>query len=215
MNYNIILFDLDGTLTDPKIGITKSIQYALAKFDIDVKDLNKLEPFIGPPLHESFMEYYSFDKIRAKEAVAYYREYFSEKGLYENKVYDGMIHLLEELTKQNKQLYVATSKPTFFAEKVLEHFDIKKYFQFTGGSNLDGTRSDKTEIIQYLIEKENLNISDIVMIGDRKYDLIGAQKNEIASIGVGYGYGSKQELLDNNPTYYVETIKELLDVLVR
>ncbi|NBI29704.1 HAD family hydrolase [Chengkuizengella marina] len=214
MKFNTILFDLDGTLTDPKIGITKSIQYALAKFDIDVKDLNKLESFIGPPLHQSFMEFYSFNETKAKEAVVYYREYFAEKGLYENELYDGIVQLLLELTKQNKQLYVATSKPTFFADKVLQHFDIKKYFQFTSGSNLDGTRSDKAEVIQYLIENKGLDLNDIVMIGDRKYDLIGAQNNGVASIAVGYGYGSKQELLEKNPTYYVETVKELQDVLI-
>ncbi|MDP5272836.1 HAD family hydrolase [Chengkuizengella axinellae] len=213
MEFNTILFDLDGTLTDPKIGITKSIQYALAKFDIEVKDLDELEPFIGPPLNQSFKEFYSFDEVQTKEAVSFYREYFSEKGLYENQLYDGIVDLLEELTKQNKQLYVATSKPTFFAEKILEHFEMKKYFHYIGGSNLDGTRQDKAEVIQHVIEQENLDIDDIVMIGDRKHDLIGAEKNGVASIGVGYGYGSKQELTDCKPTYYVETVKELLEVL--
>jgi phosphoglycolate phosphatase len=211
MNYSTILFDLDGTLTDPKMGITKSVQYALAKYNILEEDLDKLEPFIGPPLVNSFMDIYSFSESEAMIAVGYYREYFSTNGMYENKLYEGIVELLEELVSQDRVLMVATSKPTVFAEKILNYFNISKYFDFVCGSNLDGTMTDKTEIIKYIIDEKNLEKSRTIMIGDRKHDIIGAHNNEIASIGVGYGYGSAKEMEDIKPIYYIKVVKELLE----
>jgi len=212
MKYTNILFDLDGTLTDPKQGITKSVQYALAKFNIFEENLDKLEPFIGPPLADSFMEIYAFSESDAKTAIAYYREYFQDKGIFDNKLYPGMKELLEMLTNQQRILMVATSKPTVFAERILKYFEIDKYFQFICGSNLDGTRIDKSEIIKHILDKENLVIDDTLMIGDRKHDIIGAHKNGMASIGVGYGYGSEQELIEIKPTFYVKTVQELSEI---
>lgn len=207
--YSAILFDLDGTLTDPKAGITKSIQYAPCKLDIEESDLDKLEPFIGPPLAESFMEHYGFSEAKAGKAVEYYREYFSERGMYENELYEGMPELLEMLASQNRRMIVATSKPTYFAEKILAHFAIDSYFEYVCGSHLDGTRTDKAEIIGHVLAEKSLEKSGAVMIGDRKFDLIGAHKNGMDSIAAGYGYGTRVELEAVNPTYMVSSVLEL------
>jgi phosphoglycolate phosphatase len=149
--YKFILFDLDGTLTDPKVGITKSVQYALSKYDIKVEKLENLEVFIGPPLGESFKEFYSFTDDEARQAIEYYREYFGEKGIFENEVYPQIPILLKELKKKDKVLIVATSKPTVFAKRILEHFNLGNYFDLVAGSNLDGTRTSKAEVIQYIL----------------------------------------------------------------
>jgi phosphoglycolate phosphatase len=212
MKYTHILFDLDGTLTDPKQGITKSVQYALSKFNIIEDNLDKLEPFIGPPLAHSFMEMYAFSESEAKTAIAYYREYFQDKGIFDNKLYAGMKELLELLTIQQRVLMVATSKPTVFAERILSYFNIESYFQYTCGSHLDGTRIDKTEIIKHILDEKNLTIDSTLMIGDRKHDIIGAHNNGMASIGVGYGYGSEAELSGIKPTFYVKTVEELIEI---
>jgi len=206
-----ILFDLDGTLTDPKLGITQAVQYALFRYDIVESDLDKLEPFIGPPLAGSFAEHYGFSELDCKKAVEYYREYFSDRGLYENEVYAGIPELLQSLINQRMTLIVATSKPTVFAEIIIQHFEMTPYFTHIYGSNLDGTRSDKGEIIRAIIEENNLDKSQTVMIGDRKHDIIGAHKNDIASIAVEYGYGSHEELIESKPTYMISTVEGLMD----
>lgn len=208
-----ILFDLDGTLTDPKIGITKSVQYALERFGIHVDDLDLLEPFIGPPLMEGFSSIYQFEEEQCKQAISYYREYFSEQGIYENTVYPGIIELLQQLKKEDHQLFVATSKPTVFAEIIIKHFEMSSYFDFIGGSNLDGTRSSKGDVIRYVMDQHGLKQEQSVMIGDRKHDIIGAHQNQIPSIAVEYGYGSREELLGSQPTVICGTVKELGDCL--
>ncbi len=202
--------DLDGTITDPAIGITKSVQYALEHFDIIVNELSLLYPFIGPPLKKSFIEYYHLTDKQADCAITKYREYFSEKGIYENEVYDKMELFLETSRKQDKELIVATSKPTLFAEKILRHFHIRDYFTAVYGSNLDGTRSDKNEVIQYaLSSQEIINKDEAIMIGDRKHDIEGASKNKINSIGVLYGYGSREELTKAGADELAENISQL------
>jgi len=209
-----ILFDLDGTLTDPKIGITKSVQHALFSFGIHVENLDELTCFIGPPLGESFMRYYGFDKEKAAEAVKKYREYFSVTGIYENAIYPGVPALLESLKKQGKELILATSKPTVFAKKILEHFDIAHYFRFAAGSELDGTRVKKAEVIAYALE--NCGISDTaacVMVGDREHDIIGAREVGMQSVGVLYGYGDREELQKAGANRIVATVAELATVL--
>lgn len=214
MSYKYILFDLDGTLTDPKEGITKSVQYALKKFDIIVEDLDTLEKFIGPPLTTSLMEFYGFSEEKAVKGVQDYREYFKERGIFENKVYENIEDLLSKLKALGLVLIVATSKPTVFSEQIIEHFNLDKYFNEVVGSNLDGTRSKKGEVIKYIIDKYKIsNLSEAVMIGDRKYDIIGAQENNIASIGVTYGYGSEEELKAAGATYIVNDIDELFKKL--
>jgi len=213
MRYKNILFDLDGTLTDPYLGITNSIKYSLKKFNISENDENILKSFIGPPLEKSFMKFYQFDSNKSKLAVEYYREYYSEKGIYENKLYPDIDILLDKISKNNKNVILATSKPTIFATEVLKHFDIEKYFNDIVGSNLDGTLVEKDEIIKYIIEKNNLNEKETIMLGDRKYDIIGAHKNNIHSIAVMYGYGSKDELEEIKPTYFCKNVMDILEII--
>ncbi|WP_069998921.1 HAD family hydrolase [Cellulosilyticum sp. I15G10I2] len=213
--YQYILFDLDGTLTDPKLGITKSVQYALRHFSIDVTNLDSLTPFIGPPLKDSFMDYYHFDEQNALEAIEKYREYFKETGIFENNLYSGMSSLLHKLVESGKTLLVATSKPTVFAERILEHFNISQYFVFISGSELDGTRSNKNEVIKYALEQNNISdLNNVVMVGDRRYDVLGAKEVGIDSIGVLYGYGDYEELTSAGATYLASNIKELTEILL-
>lgn len=208
--YDVVIFDSDGTLTDPKIGITKSVQYALSKFNILGNNLNNLEPFIGPPLLESFRKYYSFEESKARQAVNFYREYFFEFGMYENVVYPGIPDLLMQLKSNMKKLIVATSRPTSFAEKFLKHFNLHDYFTLIVGSNLDGTRSSKTEIIQHILSKlQGSQKHNVIMVGDREHDVIGARNNGIHSIAVTYGYGSIEELQNANPTYFANSVEDL------
>lgn len=207
--YEMVMFDLDGTLTDPKIGITKSVQYALSKFNILEDNLDNLDPFIGPPLLESFQRYYSFEESKARQAIEFYRKYFVKFGVYENVIYAGIPELLMQLYSR-KELIVATSKPTLFAERILKHFEIHKYFTLIVGSNLDGTRSLKAEIIKYtLSERQDVPAQNSIMIGDREHDIIGAQENGIHSIAVTYGYGSVEELQKANPTYWANSVGDL------
>ncbi|MDA8227536.1 MAG: HAD family hydrolase [Desulfitobacterium hafniense] len=208
--YDVILFDLDGTLTNPFMGITKSVQYALKHFGIEENNLESLKKFIGPPLKESFQEYYHFDDIMATKAIEKYREYFSVTGIFENLVYFGIPELLEELDKWGKKLVVATSKPTVFAEKILMHFGLDNFICFTVGSNLDGSRVKKGEVISYALNYGGFRSNmKIVMVGDRKHDIIGAKENGIDSIGVLYGFGSRSELEFQGPTGIAEDVKSL------
>ncbi|GFM49767.1 5'-nucleotidase [Pseudomonas cichorii] len=209
MHYQNILFDLDGTLTDPRLGITRSIQFALAKLGIDEPDITRLEHFIGPPLLQAFMQFYDMDEARAWEAVGFYRERFKVTGLYENQVFDGVPELLEALAGQGRTLYIATSKPWVFAHEIARHFDFAKYFKVIYGSELDGTRTDKVELIAHLLEQEGLDPSQTLMIGDRKHDLIGGLRNGLDVAAVGYGFGSHEELTAQTPTYHFATMAEM------
>jgi len=212
---NTVLFDLDGTLTDPKMGITRSVQYSLAKYGIHIENLDELEPFIGPPLKESFMKYFSFSESDALQAIDYYREYFSATGLYENEVYPGIPGLLETLQAKGLILAVATSKPTVFAEKILAHFKLDRYFAEIAGSNLDNTRTDKKEVIEYALSRLNRINTEAVMIGDRKHDIMGAQACGVQSIGVLYGYGDRSEIELAKPHDIAENVTDLDGVLNR
>ena len=213
--YKILLFDLDGTLSDPKEGITKSVQYALYKFNVNEPNLDKLECFIGPPLQVSFSEYYRFSEEKTKLAIELYRERFKEKGMFENVLYPNISPLLNSLKEKGYTLVIATSKPTIFAEEILKYFEIHHYFECIVGSNLDGTRSSKTEIIQYILNKyKNYKHSDFVIIGDRKHDIIGANNSGIDSVGVTYGYGSLEELQSSKPTYIAESVEQLREILM-
>ncbi|MBX8510191.1 HAD family hydrolase [Pseudomonas cichorii] len=209
MHYQNILFDLDGTLTDPRLGITRSIQFALAKLGIDEPDITRLEHFIGPPLLQAFMQFYDMDEARAWEAVGFYRERFKVTGLYENQVFDGVPELLETLSGQGRTLYIATSKPWVFAREIARHFDFAKYFKVIYGSELDGTRTDKVELIAHLLEQEGLDPKQTLMIGDRKHDLIGGLRNGLDVAAVGYGFGSHEELTAQSPTYHFVTMAEM------
>ena len=209
-----ILFDLDGTLTDPKTGITKSVQYSLSHFGIKTDNLDDLIPFIGPPLKESFIEFCAMSDKDADTAVNKYREYFSEKGIYENSVFPGTDDLLKTLKDQGRTLITATSKPEIYAKEILSNFSIDKYFSFTAGSMPDGSRSDKKEVISYALKNCSIDkLADAVMVGDRKYDIIGAEACGIESIGVCYGYGSRDELSAAGASYIVSDIAELKQML--
>lgn len=210
-----VLFDLDGTITDPKVGITKSVAYALNRFGIKINHLDELCKFIGPPLKESFMAYYNFTEEDAEKAIEYYREYFAEIGIYENIVYDGIEEMLTNLRKQNKTLIVATSKPTVFAAQILEHFNLNRHFNFVSGSNIDGSRTKKSEVIQYALKRNNIkDKSEVIMIGDRKHDVYGAKEVGIDSIGILHGYGDYDELYGSGATYIAENIEELRSLLI-
>lgn len=208
--YEVVLFDLDGTLTDSKIGITKSVQYALSKFNIREDNLDNLESFIGPPLSESFQKHYGFETNQAQDAVDFYREYFSTSGMYENAVYPGIPDLLADLKSKRKELIVATSKPTVFANQILNAFNLYQYFTTVVGSHLDGTRTSKTEIIAHALSTLGKSKNNsAVMIGDREHDVVGAQGNAIDSIAVTYGYGSLLELQRANPTHLAHAVEDI------
>ncbi len=192
--YQYLLFDLDGTLTDPGLGITNSVMYALRKFGVDVPERSQLYPFIGPPLKDSFRSCYGFSDEKCELAVMYYREYFKKKGMFENEVYDGIHDLLTRLKASGRSLIVATSKPEVFAVDILRHFDLYKYFDFVSGATLNDVRNKKADIIRYALESCGIAKSSAVMIGDRKHDMIGAKENGLDSIGVLYGYGTYDEL---------------------
>lgn len=213
-SYSTILFDLDGTLSDSSQGIINSIIYALEKYDVNDYDMPLLRKFLGPPLHESFEKFMGFDKEKSLQAVKLYREYFSSKGLFENEIYGGVSDLLQNLKENGKALIVATSKPQLFTDRIMEHFNLAKYFDFIAGSNMDTTRSKKAEVIEYALSECNIkDKSKVVMIGDRAEDMIGAQTVGIDSIGVEYGYGTFDELKNAGATYIVKTVGELKDLL--
>ena len=209
--YKYLLFDLDGTLTDPGLGITNSVMYALKKFDIHVEDRTELYKFIGPPLRDSFETFYGFSSEKSELAVRYYREYYKEHGLYENEVYDGIPELLIQLKEQGKSLIVATSKPEAFSTTILKHFKLYDYFDFVAGATMDETRNKKADIIKYAMESCNISEkSSAIMIGDREHDIIGAKENGLDSIGVLFGYGSLDELQKAGATYIAEKPEDIL-----
>lgn len=208
-----ILFDLDGTLTDPKEGITRSVEYALNKFDIYIEHLDELLPYIGPPLYESFIELHHFTEEQALQAVAYYRERYSDIGLFENMVIEGIPHLLEGLKNNGYQMYIATSKPTVFAEQILKHYGLDHYFTHIGGSNLDGTRSKKQEVIQFVLDENSILPEEALMIGDRKHDIIGAIGCGVESIGVTFGYGSREELELAGADHIAYRVQEVSEII--
>jgi len=213
--YTHIFFDLDGTLTDPKEGITNSVAYALASFGIQ-EDPDRLTPFIGPPLIDSFMEFYHFDGPTAQKAVEKYREYFSQKGIFENKVFSGTQPLLAQLKAAGKTVGLATSKPEVFARQILEHFHIDGYFDEIVGSCLDGTRTKKGEVIGEAFTRLGKNCPDkamCVMVGDRLHYIHGAQENGLDSIGVTFGYGCQEELTQAGATHIAHSFEELAQIL--
>lgn len=213
--YTDILFDLDGTLTDPKVGITKSVAYALRSFGIEVEDLDSLCKFIGPPLRVSFREYYGFSEADCNKAIEKYREYFRETGMFENQVYPGVEDLLKNLKQSGRRLFIATSKPTVFTVRILEYFDLLRYFDYVAGSELDGSRDKKSDVIRFALQQNGLtDLENVVMVGDREHDVIGAKENGIDAVGVLYGYGDRAELENAGATYTVETVGELYKLLM-
>ena len=190
-----VLFDLDGTLTDPKIGITTCIQYALNQLDYDAPETDQLLWCIGPPLTVSFAKLLqSTDQIMIDRAIALYRDRFATVGLFENVLYPHIPETLKLIRAAGYQTYIATSKPHVFAKRIIDHFELTSLFDGIYGSELDGTRSDKGELIRHILLTENLSPAKTVMVGDRSHDAIGAKKNQLLAIGVTYGYGTEEEL---------------------
>ena len=242
--YEYILFDLDGTLTDPKQGITGCVQYALHKMGIEEPDADKFTPFIGPPLLDSFHEFYGFNEEQGWQATEYYRERFRVTGWCENEVYPGMDRLLANLKASRKKLAVASSKPQEFVEQILVHFELRPYFDVVVGSGMDGTRTKKEDVVEEALrqllpgqmfqeimdmkresgeaegpEKTGITAGDqkydaIAMVGDRKFDIAGAKAYHITGIGVAYGYAAPGELEKAGADVIAETVEELGKVLL-
>ena len=210
LKYEICLFDLDGTLTDSQEGIINSVKNALSHFGITAKEPTELRKFIGPPLKESFSKIYGFSEEETLTAIVKYREYFAETGIFENKVYEGIPELLKKLREEGKTLGVATSKPEVFAKRILEKFEIMEYFEFIAGSELDGARSRKSEVINYALDNlDPLRSKVCVMIGDREHDVIGAKEAGVQSVGVAYGYGSYNELKSAGAKTIADSVEDL------
>ena len=209
MKYQYLLFDLDGTLTNPEVGITRSVDYALQQFGIETNDLSELRKLIGPPLLDSFRTLYGFSESQAQQAIEHYREYFTQTGIFENEIYHGIDSLLQELASKGYKIVLATSKPEPYAIEILQHFHLHHHFTFICGSNLDNTRRNKGEIIAHILKQMELSADDCIMIGDREHDILGAQSNHMDSIGVLFGFGSREELEKAGATHVVETVEEL------
>ena len=210
-----ILFDLDGTLTDPAEGITNSVMYSLKKYGIAVSDKTELYKFIGPPLFESYIKYYGFSKEKALEAVELYREYFRDTGIFENRVYDGIPELLKKLNEKGKKVILATSKPEEFAKRILKYFSLEDYFYFVAGATMSETRTKKKDVISYILEQLKIDgTQKAVMIGDREMDINGAHSLKMPAIGVLYGYGSLEELQDAKADVIADTVKNLGEILL-
>ena len=212
--YRTILFDLDGTLTDPGLGITNSFAYALEKLGLEVPDRKELYTIIGPPLKDCIIDRYGFSDEAAENAVKIFREYFSTKGLFENEVYPGVPEMLQKLRDEGKKVILATSKPEPFTFRILERFDLMKYFDFVAGATMDSTRVKKADVIAYALESCGItDLSEAVMIGDREHDIIGAKAHAMDSIGVLYGYGSREEHEKAGATRIAATVSELSAML--
>lgn len=214
--FEYILFDLDGTLTDPKLGITSSVQYALRALGIEEPSLDRLEPFIGPPLADSFREFYGLEGERLATAIDKYRERFATQGIFENEIYPGIPQMLADLKAKGKKLAIASSKPTLFVEQILEHFEIEKYFDHVVGSNMDGTRGTKEEVVEETL-RQMLTVEmtpaqkrdAVAMVGDRKFDIEGARAHGITSVGVLFGYAPEGELEEAGADYIVNSVRSL------
>lgn len=206
-----LLFDLDGTLTDPKTGITRCIQYALTALGRDAPHADDLEWCIGPPLRHSFARLLdSTDEGLVTQALLLYRERFAETGLYENRVYEGIPEVLSALRRQGYRLFLATAKPRIFAERILDHFDLADFFETIHGSDLNGQLTDKPSLVRHILATEGLPPDRTMIIGDRKYDIIGGKANGLQTGAVTYGYGSREELEAEAPDLLFDTPEQLL-----
>lgn len=220
--FQYCLFDLDGTLTDPREGITKSVQHALRAFGIEEPDLKKLEPFIGPPLKDSFMEFYGLTDEQAAKAITVYRERFAPIGVLENQIFPGIVQMLEKLQEARIQLAVASSKPTVFVKQILQHFEIEQYFQVIVGSELDGKRGSKEEVVEEALNRMGILVMPAekrhgccAMVGDRKFDIQGAKAHGITGVGVRFGFARPGELEEEGAEYIADTVVDLQEYLLK
>lgn len=217
MKYRYLLFDLDGTLTNPEEGITKSFAYALEKLGMPSESREALRKVIGPPLVQSFEEFFGITGERAEQGIQWYRERYSALGWKENKVYDGIDEMLRKLKEQGYSMILATSKPEPFANKIMELFHLEQYFtMLCGADDYSSNRRTKEEIVRYALEQNHItDVNEVLMIGDRKYDVIGAGALGIRTVGVLYGFGSEEELLAAGAIHLVNTPQELVEYLGR
>ena len=212
MRYSYLFFDLDGTIYDSARGITASARYALEKMGISVKD--NLNKFIGPPLKSSFMDFYGMSSEDGDSAVKYYREYYVEHGIFDGVLYENAAETLKLMCEAGIKIVLATSKPQIFAERILEHFNIKKFFTFISGASLDERHVEKCDIISYAVSKLGItNLNSVLMVGDRNFDIIGAKKVGIKSAGVLFGYGDKDELINAGADYIVKSFNEISEII--
>lgn len=211
-----VFLDLDGTLTDPSEGIINGVIDTLSRFGIKEGDRDKLKAFIGPPLYGSFMEHYNFTKEKAYKAVEFFQEYYAPKGQYENRPYDGMNELLARWKSEGRKLVLATSKPEYFAVRILERFGMAESFLLMAGGDVEETRVEKADVISYA--KHRLGLGDdisAVMVGDTKYDVLGAAAHGIPTVGVLYGFGSHTMLEDAGARWIVESVEALAQLMRR
>lgn len=210
--YKVILFDLDGTLTESGDGITKSVQYALEKIGKPEPDLDKLRVFVGPPLMEQFMKYADIDEETARQAVVYYRERYTVKGIFENKPYDGVVELLDSLKKKGYILAVSSSKPEKFVKQILDYFDLTQYFTEIVGSEMGGKRTKKSEVIEETLTRLGYEKKrdQVLMVGDKEHDVFGAREAGLECVAVSYGYGTMEELEAAQPLQIFDSAESLL-----
>lgn len=210
-----VFIDLDGTLTDPKVGITTSVRYGLNKIGHPIADDVNIDWIIGPPLKASLAKILNVavDDVLAEQALMGYRERFAVTGLYENHVFSDVAATLKALQQQGYRLFLATAKPEIYAKQILEHFDLLQYFIYPYGSELNGERTNKADLIAYILQQEQLDSSTCLMVGDREHDILGARRNGIETIAVEYGYGSNEELTAAKPKARIQAFAELLDHL--
>lgn len=211
--FDLILFDLDGTLVNSEKGITRSVKYALDAMGIKEEDRKKLRSFIGPPLVDSFMDLYEMDKEQALEAVKKYRERYSDIGVLECELIDGIKDVLKTLKNKGKKLALATSKPHIYARRILEEKGIIQYFEILVGAEFDGTRNDKKDVIAEVLKQAD-GYKNAIMVGDRFHDIVGAKKNNICSVGVEFGFAEDGEFQKYGADFVAETCEELLNILL-
>ncbi len=210
--YKAIFFDLDGTLTESGEGITKSVQYALEKIGKPEEDLEKLKVFVGPPLMEQFMKYAGVDETTGRKAVEFYRERYEVKGIYENHPYEGVAEMLQELKRKGYILAVASSKPEYYVMQILDYFKLSSYFDVVVGSEMNGARTSKSEVIEEALKRINMSDkrNEVLMVGDKEHDVLGARAAGLDCVAVAYGYGTQEELTEANPLKIVDSVDELL-----
>ncbi len=211
--FDCILFDLDGTLTDSGEGIMNAARYALTKMGAPIPPEAVLRTFVGPPLTEAFRDHCGMNEAQCAETIRIYREYYADRGLFENRVYDGIHQMLSELADRGEKLILATSKPEHFARQIMEHFHLDSYFAYIGGALTDGKRKEKAEVIEYVLRTTGADPARCLMIGDRRYDAEGAAAFGIPTVGVTWGYGTEEELINAGVRYIARTPGEIGEIV--
>lgn len=212
--YNTVFFDLDGTVINSELGVLNSVEYALKKYGAEIPPQEKLNFFLGPPLEDSFAKLLNISRQEAQTLVKYYREYYPQKGIFEIELYEGIVPILKKIKQSGRKTVIATSKPEEFAVRILKHLGIAELFDVIAGATFDNSRSEKPDVLAYAIKMAGVtDINTAVMVGDRKYDCIGAQHFGMDSIGVLYGFGDLEELNNAGATYIAETVEDIYKFL--